>query len=352
MQINEEKLYEFVGGMLGDLAGAFSIGLVRIGSELGLYKAMLNAGPLTSQELATATQTAERYVREWLSHQAASGYVSYEPDTGKFTLPPEQAMVFAIDDSPVNMLGAFDVAVANLESAPKVQKAFKTGEGVGWGDHTNCLFCAVEKFFRPNYKNNIVDQWLPALDGVVEKLEKGARVADVGCGHGASTLFMAAAFPNSEFVGFDFHSGSIAHAQDLATQQGVDANVRFETGLAKSFPGTNYDLVCMFDCLHDMGDPVGAAKHVKQALAADGTWMVVEPMAGDRLEENFHPVGRLSYAASTLICVPTSLAQEVGLALGGQAGEARLREVITGGGFSAVRRAAETPFNMILEAKP
>ena len=352
MHVNEEKLHAFVGGMLLDLAGAFSIGLVRMGNELGLYKAMLEAGPLTSQELATHTQTAERYVREWLSHQAASGYVSYEPDTEKFTLPPEQAMVFAVDDSPVNMLGAFELAVANLESAPKVQKAFHTGEGVSWGDHTNCLFCAVEKFFRPNYKNNLVEQWLPALDSVIAKLEQGARVADVGCGHGASTVFMAAAFPNSEFVGFDFHDGSIAHARDLATQQGVEANTRFETGLAKNFPGTNYDLICMFDCLHDMGDPVGAAKHVKEALAPDGTFMVVEPMAGDRLEENLNSLGRLSYAASTLVCVPTSLAQEVGLALGAQAGETRLREVITSGGFSSVRRAAETPFNMILEARP
>lgn len=352
MQVNEEKLHEFVGGMLMDLAGAFSIGLVRIGNELGLYKAMLEAGPMTSQELADQTKTAERYMREWLAHQAASGYVSYDPDTAKFALPPEQAMVFAIDDSPVNMLGAFELAVANLESAPKVQKAFHTGEGVNWGDHSNCLYCGVEKFFRPNYKNNIVDQWLPALDGVIAKLEKGARVADIGCGHGTSTVFMAAAFPNSEFVGFDFHNGSIAHAQELAKEQGVEANTHFEASLAKSFPGTNYDLICMFDCLHDMGDPVGAAKHIKDALAPDGTLMVVEPMAADQLEENFNPLGRLSYAASTLVCVPTSLAQEVGLALGAQAGEARLREVITSGGFSSVRRAAETPFNMILEAKP
>lgn len=352
MQVNEEKLHEFVGGMLLDLAGAFSIGLVRIGNELGLYKALHEAVPLTSHDLAAQTKTAERYVREWLAHQVASGYLAYQPDTAKFELPPEQAMVFAIDDSPVNMLGAVELAVANLESAPKVQNAFHTGEGVSWGDHSNCLFCAVEKFFRPNYKNNLVEQWLPALDGIVAKLEKGARVADVGCGHGTSTVFMAAAFPNSEFVGFDFHDGSIAHAQDLAKQHDVEANTRFETSLAKSFPGTNYDLICMFDCLHDMGDPVGAARHVKEALAPNGTFMVVEPMAGDRLEENFNPLGRLSYAASTLVCVPTSLAQEVGLALGAQAGEARLREVITSGGFSSVRRATETPFNMILEAKP
>jgi SAM-dependent methyltransferase len=352
MQINEGKLHEFVGKMLLDLGGAFSIGLVRIGDQLGLYKALLAAGPMTSHELAAHTKTAERYVREWLAHQAASGYLLYHSATAQFELPAEQAMVFAVDDSPVNMLGAFELAVANLESAPKVQQAFRTGEGVSWGDHSSCLFCAVEKFFRPNYKNHIVDQWLPALDGVVAKLEKGARVADVGCGHGASTVFMAAAFPKSEFIGFDFHGGSIDHARGLARQNGVEANTQFEVGLAKNFPGDAYDLICMFDCLHDMGDPAGAAQHVKKALADDGTFMVVEPMAGDRLEDNFNPIGRLSYAASTLVCVPTSLAQEVGLALGAQAGEARLREVISTGGFSSIRRAAETPFNLILEARP
>lgn len=351
MQVNEEKLHEFVGKMLMDIGGAFSIGLVRMGDKLGLYKALLEAGPMTSQELADHTKTAERYVREWLAHQATSGYVVYHPDSGKFELPPEQAMVFAVDESPINMIGAFDLAIANIESAPKVQDAFLTGEGVSWGDHSNCLFCSVDKFFRPSYKNNLVEQWLPALDGVVEKLERGARVADVGCGHGSSTVFMAQAFPNSEFFGFDFHDGSIEHARDLAKQNGVADNAHFETGLAKNFPGENYDLICMFDCLHDMGDPAGAAKHVKEALAEDGTFMVVEPMAGDSLEDNINPIGRLSYAASTLVCVPTSLAQEVGLALGAQAGFARLREVITSGGFSSVRRAAETPFNMVLEAR-
>lgn len=351
MQVNEEKLHEFIGGVLNDLAGAFGIGLVRIGSELGLYKSLLADGPSTSQELADSTNTAERYVREWLAHQAASGYVSYDPDTERFELPPEQALVFAVDESPVNMLGAFDLAVANMESAPKVQDAFRTGEGVSWDDHSTCLYCAVDKFFRPNYKNNIVEHWLPALDGILAKLESGARVADVGCGHGSSTVFMAAAFPNSEFVGFDFHSGSIAHARELAKEQNVEANTRFETSRAKEFPGTGYDLVCLFDCLHDMGDPIGAAAHIKQSLAPAGTLMVVEPMAGDRLEENFHALGRLSYAASTMVCVPTSLSQEVGLALGAQAGEARLREVLSAGGFSSIRRAAETPFNLILEAK-
>lgn len=351
MQVNEDKLHEFVGKMLVDLGGAYSVGLVRIGNELGLYKALYEAGPLTSHELANHTRTAERYVREWLAHQAASDYLHYHADTGKFELLPEQAMVFAVDDSPVNLHGAFDVAIANLESAPKVQQAFHTGEGVNWGDHGNCLFCAVEKFFRPGYQVNIVQEWLPALSGVTEKLERGARVADVGCGHGVSTVVMAAAYPNSEFFGYDFHDKSIAHAADLAEQEGVGANTTFEVGLAKNFPGENYDLICMFDCLHDMGDPVGAVAHIKEALAENGTLMVVEPMAQDQLEDNLNPIGRLSYAASTLICVPTSLAQEVGLALGAQAGEARLREVITTGGFGSVRRAAETPFNMVLEAR-
>ncbi|MCB9161866.1 MAG: class I SAM-dependent methyltransferase [Caldilineaceae bacterium] len=351
MQVNEVKLSEFVGKMLGDIGGAFSVGLVRIGEQLGLYKALLESGPMTPHELAMKTRTAERYIREWLAHQAASGYLAYDPDTGEFELPPEQAMVFAVDDSPVNMLGVFDLVIGNLESAPKVQHAFHTGEGVSWGDHTNCLFCAVDKFFRPSYQHNIVEQWLPALDGVIEKLERGARVADIGCGHGSSTVFMAKAFPNSHFFGYDFHDASIAHARDLARREDVEGNVTFEEGLAKNFPGANYDLICMFDCLHDMGDPAGAAAHVLESLADDGTFMVVEPMAGDRLEDNLNPVGRVMYAASTLVCVPTSLAQEVGLALGAQAGEAKLREVIMAGGFGSVRRAAETPFSMVLEAR-
>ncbi|MEZ4676877.1 MAG: class I SAM-dependent methyltransferase [Caldilineaceae bacterium] len=352
MQVNEEKLHAFAGKMLQDIAGAFSIGLVRIGDQLGLYRTLHAEGPLTSQGLADKTRLAERYVREWLAHQAASEYIDYNPADGTFSLPIEKAMIFAIPESPVNMMGAFDLAVANLEAAPIVQKAFHTGEGISWGDHSNCLFCAVEKFFRPGYKNNIIQAWLPALDGVIEKLEKGALVADVGCGHGASTVYMAQAFPNSTFVGFDFHEGSITHARDLAAQADGADNVSFEVALAKNFPGNEYDLICTFDCLHDMGDPVGGAAHIHQALKPDGTFMVVEPFAGDKLEENFHPLGRIAYAASTMVCVPTSLAQEVGLALGAQAGQARLSEVIKSGGFSSVRRAAETPFNMVLEARP
>lgn len=350
MQINEEKLHAFAGKMLGDLAGAFSIGMVQIGDQLGLYKALHANGPMTSQELAAQTNMSERYLREWLAHQAASEYVDYDSESGTFELPIEKALVFAVDDSPVNMLGGFDMAVANLENAAKAMPAFRTGEGVSWDDHANCCFCAVEKFFRSTYKNHLVQEWLPALDGVVEKLEKGAKVADIGCGHGASTIIMAEAFPNSEFVGIDYHQGSIDHAVDRAKDAGVSDNVRFEVSLAKSFSGSDYDLICTFDCLHDMGDPVGASAYIKQALKPDGTFMIVEPNAADALEDNFTPLGRIAYAASTLTCVPASLAQEVGLALGAQAGEARLSEVLTEGGFSRVRRAAETPFNMILEA--
>ena len=349
--VDEEKLHDFIGQMLGDLGGAFSTALVRIGEQLGLYKALKENGPMTAQELADSTRTAERYIREWAAHQAASNYIAYDAASGKFTLPPEQAMVFADDDSPVNMLGAFDAVVAIIEGAPKVQEAFHTGEGVSWGDHSACLFCATAKFFRPGYKNHVVQEWLPALDGVTDKLAKGGKVADIGCGYGISTALMARAFPNAKFVGYDFHEDSIAHANDLAKQEGLD-NLSFEVALAKNFPAQGYDLVTMFDCLHDMGDPVGAAAHIRSTLADDGTLMVVEPIAADTLEENMNPVGRLYYGASTLVCVPTSLAQEVGLALGAQAGEERLKEVISAGGFTKVRRATETAFNMILEARP
>jgi SAM-dependent methyltransferase len=350
--VDEAKLHQFVGQMLSDLGGAASVALVRIGDALGLYKTMYERGPLTSGELAAAVGVHERYLREWLSHQAASNYVSYEPATQKFTLPPEQAMVFAIEDSPVFMPGAFDSMASLLANQPKVEPAFKTGEGVAWGDQAMCLFCAVARFFRPGYHNNLVSSWLPSLDGVVAKLEKGAKVADVGCGHGVSTVMMAQAFPNSRFVGYDFHPSSIEHAQAHAREHGVTANTRFEVGTAKDYAEQELDLVAFFDCLHDMGDPAGAAAHVRQSLKPDGAWMIVEPGAGDRLEDNLNPIGRIYYAASTMVCVPTSLAQEGGAALGAQAGEAKLREVITAGGFRNVRRATETPFNMILEERP
>jgi ubiquinone/menaquinone biosynthesis C-methylase UbiE len=350
--IDEAKLHTLISKMLGDLGGASSVAMVRIGDRLGLYKALHEGGGATCEALARRVKLDERYLREWLSHQAASGYLAYEPKTATFSLLPEQAMVFAVEDSPVYMQGGFDAVAAMLENQPKVQAAFKTGGGVAWGDQATCMFCAVARFFRPGYVNNLVSQWLPALDGVVAKLERGAKVADVGCGHGWSTVLMAKAFPKSQFVGFDFHDGSIAEARAHAQKHAGVGNARFEVAKAKALPEKDFDLITCFDCLHDMGDPAGAAGHIRSALKPDGTWMVVEPMAGDRLEDNFNPVSRLYYAASTLVCVPTSKAQEVGSALGAQAGEKRLREVIGGAGFRSVRRATETPFNMILEARP
>jgi 2-polyprenyl-3-methyl-5-hydroxy-6-metoxy-1,4-benzoquinol methylase len=349
--MNEEKLNGLVGQLMQDLGGAFSTPLVRIGDQLGIYKALHGAAPMSSDELAALTGLAERYLREWLSAQAASGYVSYDAASGKFSLSPEQAAVFADENSPVYLAPAFDAAASYLGNQAAVQAGFKTGAGVSWGDQSECLFCAVAKFFRPGYQTNLVHNWLPALDGVVEKLERGIDVADVGCGHGISTILMAEAFPKSRFTGFDFHDGSIAEARGHVKKHGV-SNVRFETALAKEYPGS-FDLVCIFDCLHDMGDPAGAMAHVRSSLKADGTCMVVEPQAGDSLSENMHPIGRLFYSASTMVCVPTSLAQEVGSALGAQAGEKRLREVmVDGGGFSRFRRAAETPFNMVIELRP
>ena len=350
--VDDAKLHEFISQMLNDLGGAVSIALVQMGDALGLYKTLHEKGPMTVKELSATAGVNERYLREWASHHAASNYLAYDPSTQKFTLPAEQAMVFAIDDSPVNLVGAFGCMAAMHANLEKVLPAFKGGGGVGWGDQSTCMFCAVARFFRPGYQNHLVGEWLPALDGVVAKLERGARVADVGCGHGISTMLMAKAFPKSEFVGYDFHPSSIEAATAHAAENDVSANTRFEVAAAKHYTGKDYDLVTFFDCLHDMGDPAGAAAHVRQSLKADGSWMIVEPMAQDRLEDNLNPVGRIYYGASTLVCVPTSLAQEVGAALGAQAGEAKLREVITAGGFSNVRRATETPFNMILEARP
>jgi SAM-dependent methyltransferase len=350
--VDDAKLHQFIGQMLGDLGGAASIAMVRIGDSLGLYKALHVKGAMTAVELAAAVGADERYLREWLSHQAASNYLAYDPTTQKFALPEEQAMVFAVEDSPVYLLGGFDLMAAMLDNQPKVEAAFRTGGGVEWGEQAGCMFCAVARFFRPGYHNHLVDEWLPALDGVVDKLSRDAKVADVGCGHGLSTIMMAKAFPKSQFVGYDFHQGSIDAARVHAHGHGVTQNAHFEVGTAKDYAETGFDLVTFFDCLHDMGDPTGAAAHVHKSLKPDGSWMIVEPMAGDSLEQNLNPIGRLYYAGSTMICIPTSLSQEVGAALGAQAGEAKLREIITAGGFSTVRRATETPFNMILEARP
>ena len=347
MQIDERKLHDLMGLMVNELGAAQNAALVILGDELGLYSALKEHGPLSSYELADATGTHERYVREWLSAQAASGFVSYDAGARKFSLSPEQAAVLADDDSVVNMVGGFQALVATYADRPKLAEAFRTGQGVCWTQHCNCLFCGTDRFFRPGYRANLLSSWLPALDGVVDKLESGARVADVGCGHGTSTRIMAEAFPNSEFVGIDFHEESIAEARQTAN--GLP-NVRFETARAQDFDGADFDLITLFDALHDMGDPVGAARHIASRLAPDGKVMLVEPMAGDALEQNLHPVGRIFYAASTNFCVPASLGQEVGAALGAQAGQKRLEAVLREGGLSNVRRAAETPFNMVLEA--
>jgi SAM-dependent methyltransferase len=345
-----DKLNVFLGRMVGDLGAIATGALVLLGDRLGLFRAMRSGEPMTSDDLAQRTGTHERYVREWLAAQAAAGYVDHDDATGTFCLNPEQAAVFADDDSPASMAGAFEVLASLWLDEPKVAEAFRHGRGLGWHEHSACLFRGTERFFRPGYNANLVSSWLPALDGVVAKLQRGASVADVGCGHGASTLVMARAFPHSQFVGFDYHAPSVAAATKAARDAGL-TNVRFEVAHAKNFPG-RFDLVAFFDCLHDMGDPVGAAAHVREALAPDGTWMIVEPNAGDRLSDNLNPVGRIYYAASTMVCTPCSRAQEVGLALGAQAGEARLSAVVSDAGFSRCRRAAETPFNIVLEVRP
>jgi len=348
---DEAKLQAFMGRMMTDMGALTNAILVHIGDQLGLYKALLEAGPTTSIALAKRTGTAERLVREWLSAQAAQGYVRYDTVSGEFSLSPEQAMVFALPDSPVYMAGFYDVARGLFDDTPKIVNAFRSNGAMGWDQHNGCLFCGTQRLFRPAYMHNLVNSWLPALDGVVAKLERGALVADVGCGHGASTILMARAFPNSTFHGYDYHADSIAAARRDAKAEGVSSRATFSVAKAKEFPAKNYDLVCFFDCLHDMGDPVGAARHVRETLAPDGTWMIVEPFAHDRLEQNLNPLGAMFYAASTVVCTPASLAQEVGLALGAQAGEARLRDVASQGGFTRFRRATETPFNMVLEAK-
>jgi SAM-dependent methyltransferase len=351
-QIDEAKLNEFMGRFVDDLGATLSAALVVIGDRLGLYKALADGGPLDAAELARRTGTDGRYVREWLSNQAAGGYVSYDPERERFSLSSEQAFALAKEGSPGFVPGAFQLATALVKDEPKITEAFRSGEGVGWHEHNDDLFSGTERFFRPGYVANLVPAWIPALDGVEAKLTAGALVADVGCGHGASTLIMAEAFPNSEFVGFDYHRSSIEHATRAAESAGVADRVSFEVAASKEFPGAGYDLVAMFDCLHDMGDPVGAASHVLDALADDGTWLIVEPFANDRLEDNLTPVGRVFYGASTLVCTPASRDQEIGLALGAQAGERRLRDVVTQGGFTRFRRATETPFNLVLEARP
>ena len=350
--VDPDKLMSFVFRAVEEVGATLNTALVVMGDKLGLYRALAGAGPLAPTELAEKTGTSERYVREWLSAQAAGGFVEYDPDSGRFSLPPEQEMALTDESSPAFLPGLFQIALGSVTDSPRVTEAAKTGAGIGWHDHVSDVHFGCERFFRPGYNAHLVSEWLPALDGVVAKLTAGAKVADVGCGHGASTVLMAEAFPASSFVGSDYHAGSIATARERAAATGVDDRVRFETSPASAFPGHDFDLVTMFDCLHDMGDPVGAARHVRQAVAEDGTWLIVEPAAGDRLEDNLNPVGRAYYSFSTLLCTPCSLAQEVGAALGAQAGEARIRQVVTSAGFSRFRRAAETPFNIVYEARP
>jgi 2-polyprenyl-3-methyl-5-hydroxy-6-metoxy-1,4-benzoquinol methylase len=348
-----DKLNALVGKMLGDLGGAFSVPTVRIGYRLGLFRALHEEGPATSADLARRTGLAERYVREWALAQAANGYLEYDRVAERFSLGAEQAMVFAVEGSPVYLAGAFDLAAAMVEAQSKVEDAFRTGHGVGWGESSGCLFCAVGAFFRPGYVNAVVQSWVPALDGALPRLEAGAKVADVGCGVGFSTLLMAEAFPNSRFIGYDFHRPSIEQANAHARAHGLADRVRFEAVPAKAIAEDGFDLITMFDCLHDMGDPRGCAAHIRRLLKPDGTWMLVEPIAADDPCDNVaNPVSRLYYNASTMICVPTSLAQEVGEALGAQAGERHLKEILAAAGFSRVRRATEGPFNMVLEARP
>jgi SAM-dependent methyltransferase len=351
MAIDEARLEAFMGQALQDLGATMSATLVLLGDKLGLYKGMAGEGPLTAAELAEQTDTDERYVGEWLNAQAAGGYVVYDAATGTYTLPDEQAAVLADDNSPYCMIGGFETALSAAKAEPKLRSAFSEGHGVGWHEHDCGVFSGTARFFRPGYLARLTAEWIPALDGVEAKLRAGAKVADIGCGHGISTVILARAFPKSEFVGFDYHGGSIEAARCEAEKAGVADRCRFEVASAESYPGSGYDLVTMFDCLHDMGDPVGAARHVGRSLAEGGTWMIVEPFAHDQPQDNHNPVGRVYYSASTMLCTPASKSQDVGLALGAQAGEARLRAVTAEGGFTRFRRAAETPFNFVFEAR-
>ena len=351
MSINEQKLNEFLGRAVVDIGATLHAGLVVLGEKLGLYKA-LAAGQTTPAELAKKTGTTERYVREWLNAQAAGGYVTYDADSGRYSLSEEQAFALADESSPAYVPGAFQLVTSAVKAEPKITEAFKTGAGFGWHEHDHGLFEGTERFFRPNYIGNLMSSWIPSLTGVDEKLRRGAKVADVGCGRGASTILMAQAYPNSTFIGFDYHGASIEGARKAAQKAGVSDRVKFEQAAAKEYPGNDYDLVAVFDCLHDMGDPVGASTHVLRSLKKDGTWMIVEPFAGDKVEQNLNPVGRVFYSASTLICTPASRSQEVGLALGAQAGETRIADVVKRGRFTQFRRATQTPFNLVFEAKP
>jgi 2-polyprenyl-3-methyl-5-hydroxy-6-metoxy-1,4-benzoquinol methylase len=350
--IDEDRLQQLLGQAVTDMGAALNGALVSIGAELGLWTAMNGAGPMTPADLARATRVPEPYVDQWLAAQAASGYVDYDADAHTFTLSPEQAMAFAEKDSPAYVVGGYHIIAAVYRDRDRIAEAFSAGKGFGWHEHDPELFLGTEQFFRPGYRTHLLADWIPALDGVAERLESGAKVADVGCGHGVSTALMAAQYPPSVFHGFDYHPESITRAEKLAAEEGVSANTQFMTASAADYPGTDYELICFFDCLHDMGDPVGAMKHARSAIRDGGSVMLVEPFAHDTLAENLNPVGRVYYAASTVICTPASLSQDVGLGLGAQAGEARLRAIADEAGFTRFRRAAETPFNLVFEARP
>jgi 2-polyprenyl-3-methyl-5-hydroxy-6-metoxy-1,4-benzoquinol methylase len=351
MAVDTKNLEQFLGQFVTDLGATVHAGMVVIGERLGLYKA-LAAGPLTAPELAAITRTDERYVREWLASQAAGGYITYNAQTQKFGMTEEQALTLANEDGPAYLPGAFELALGSLAAVPRITEAFRSGAGMGWGEHEDRVFHGCEKFFRPGYAANLVSSWIPALDGVHDKLVRGAKVADVGCGKGSSTILMAKAFPKSQIYGFDYHDKSIEAARESAKRQGVADRVTFEVAKAKEFPGKDYDFVAVFDCLHDMGDPVGAAAHVRAALNEDGSWMIVEPFANDDLQDNLNPVGRVYYSFSTLLCTPCSRSQEVGMCLGAQAGEKQVQKVVQSAGFSRFRRATQTPFNLVYEARP
>ncbi len=352
VEVDGEKLMQFVFRAVDEVGATLNAALVVMGDKLGLYRALAGTDGLSADELAERTGTTERYVREWLNAQAAGGFVAYDPDSGHYTLPPEQTVALTDESSPAYLPGFFQIALGSVIDSPKIVEKARGGGGLGWHEHVGDVHVGCERFFRPGYNAHLVAEWLPALDGVVERLQRGARVADIGCGHGASTILMAQAFPSSTFVGSDYHDGSIATARERAAEAGVADRVTFELAPASAYSGSGYDLVTMFDCLHDMGDPVGAARHVHSTLNSDGTWMIVEPHAGDRVEDNLNPVGRAYYGFSTLLCTPASLSQDVGLALGAQAGEARIRDVVQTGGFGSFRRVAETPFNLVFQARP
>jgi 2-polyprenyl-3-methyl-5-hydroxy-6-metoxy-1,4-benzoquinol methylase len=352
--VDGDKLMQFVFRAVDEVGATLNAALVVMGDKLGLYRELAAEGDggLSPAGLAERTGTAERYVREWLNAQAAGGFVAYDPDSGRYSLEPEQAVALTDSDSPAFLPGFFQLAIGSVLDSPRITDVVRSGAGVGWHEHVHDVHEGCERFFRPGYNANLIGGWLPALDGVVDKLERGARVADVGCGHGASTILMDEALPRSTFAGSDYHVGAIETARARAAAAGVADRVAFAAEPAAGYGGGPYDLVTMFDCLHDMGDPVGAARHVRSTLAEDGTWMIVEPNAGDRVEDNLNPVGRAYYGFSTLLCTPASLSQEVGLALGAQAGEARIRDVVEAAGFTRFRRAAETPFNLVFEARP